>query len=94
MRVIQREKKAIDQFIAGITLSQNAIRNGHQARTKIVMADIVALKKSINSSADHGRNTDEMQQLKYQVAQYESILPVYQSRLKDTEDRVEQKAED
>ena len=86
-RVIQREKKAIDQFIAGFTLSQKAIRNGHQARMKGVMADILALKNSINFySADHDKNNDEMQQLKYQVAQYESILPVYQSRLEDTEE--------
>ncbi len=47
-RVIQREKNVIDQFVAGITLSQAQIRAGHSARMKAVMADILALKDSID----------------------------------------------
>ncbi len=85
-RVIQREKDVIDQFVAGITLSQAQIRTGHSARMKAVMADILTLKDSMASSSEHDKNTQEMQQLKFQVAQYEGILPVYQSRLKDTEE--------
>jgi hypothetical protein len=38
------------------------------------------------SSSELHRNSQEMQRLKFQVAQYEGILPVYQSRLKDTEE--------
>jgi hypothetical protein len=85
-RVIQREKEVIDQFAAGITVSQAKIRMGHSARMKAVMADILALKDSITASSEHDKNNQEMQQLKFQVAQYEGILPVYQSRLKDTEE--------
>jgi hypothetical protein len=40
----------------------------------------------MTSSAEHDVSTKEMQQLRYQVAQYESVLPVYQSRLRDTEE--------
>jgi hypothetical protein len=43
-RVIQRENDAIEQFVAGITLSQAKIREGHTARMKVVMADIRTLK--------------------------------------------------
>jgi uncharacterized phage infection (PIP) family protein YhgE len=86
-RVIQREKDVIDQFVAGITLSQAQIRAGHSARMKaVVMADVLALKNSMTASSERDQNSHEMQRLKFQVAQYESILPVYQSRLKDTEE--------
>jgi hypothetical protein len=85
-RVIQREKDVIDQFVAGITLSQAKIRMGQSARMKAVMADILALKDSITASSDRDQNSQEMQRLKFQVAQYEGILLVYQSRLKDTEE--------
>jgi hypothetical protein len=84
--VIQREKDAIEQFVAGITLSQAKIRAGHSARMKAVMADILALEDSITASSEQDQNSHEMQRLKFQVAQYEGILPVYQSRLKDTEE--------
>jgi hypothetical protein len=53
---------------------------------KAVMADILTLKDSINATSERDKNTHEMQQLKFQVAQYEGVLPVYQSRLKDTEE--------
>jgi hypothetical protein len=36
-RVIQRENDAIEQFVAGITLSQEKIRAGHTARMKAVI---------------------------------------------------------
>jgi chromosome segregation ATPase len=68
----------MDQVIAGL---------GHKIKMKTVMADILALKDSITSFSDeHDKNNQEMQQVKFQVAQYEGILPVYQSRLKDTEE--------
>ncbi len=51
-----------------------------------VIADIVAFKNTMITSSEQSRDSQEMQQLKFQVSQYESILPVYQSRLKDTED--------
>ena len=46
-RVMQREKDAIDQFVAGITLSQEQIRSGHSVRMKGVMADILAIRNTI-----------------------------------------------
>ncbi len=56
-RVIQREKEVIDQFVAGITVSQAKTRMGHSSRMKAVMADILALKNSIASSSEHDRKT-------------------------------------
>jgi hypothetical protein len=85
-RVIQRENDAKEQFVAGITLSQEKIRAGHTARMKAVMADIRTLKDSMASSSELDQNSQEMQRLRFQVAQYEGILAVYQSRLKDTEE--------
>jgi hypothetical protein len=77
-RVIQREKDyAIDQFVAGITLSQAQIRHGHSIRMKAVMEDILALKNSMSASFDREQTSPEMQRLKFQVSQYESILSVY-----------------
>jgi hypothetical protein len=87
-RVIQREKDAIDQFVAGITLSQEQIRSGHSVRVKGVMADILVIRNMMLASSEHDQSSQEMQRLEFQVAQYEGILPVYQSRLKE---RAEQK---
>ncbi len=86
-RVIQRENDAIEQFVAGITLSQEKTRAGHTSRMKAVMADIKTLKDSMASSSELDQNSQEVQRLRFQVAQYEGILPLYQSRLKDTEDQ-------
>jgi hypothetical protein len=61
------------------------IRQEHQTRMKNVMTEIRALKDSMTSSAEYNTNSQEMQQLRFQVAQYENVLPVYQSRIKDTE---------
>ncbi len=85
-RVIQREKDAVDQFVTGITLSQAQIKTKHSARMEAVMAEIVALRNFMIASSERGHNSQEMQRLKFQVSQYEGILPVYQSRLKDTEE--------
>ncbi len=85
-RVIQRENDAIEQFVAGITLSQEKIRAGHTARMKAVMADIRTLKDSMASSSELDQSSQEIQRLRFQVAQYEGLLSVYQSRLKDTEE--------
>jgi hypothetical protein len=67
-RVILREKEVIDQFVAGITVSQAKIRMGHSARMKAIMADIRAHKDSITASSERDKNTHEMQQLKFHVA--------------------------
>ncbi len=84
-RIIQREK-VIEQFVAEIALSQEKIKLGHTARMQAVMADIRTLKNSVASTSELDKNSPEMKRLRFQVTQYESILPVYQSRLKDTED--------
>ena len=86
-RVIQRENDAIEQFVEGITLSQEKIRAEHTARMGTVMAEIRTLKNSLASSAEMDQNSQEVQRLRFQVAQYEGIVPVYQSRLKDTEEQ-------
>jgi hypothetical protein len=85
-RIIQRENVAIEQFVAEITFSQEKIRAGHSARMKAVMADIRTLKDAMASSSELDQNSQEMKRLRFQVTQYEGILPVYQSRLKDTEE--------
>jgi hypothetical protein len=85
-RIIQRENVVIEQFVAEIALSQDKIKTGHTARMQAVMADIRTLKNSMASSSELDQNSQEMKRLRFQVTQYESILPVYQSRLKDTED--------
>ena len=85
-RIIQRENVVIEQFVAEIALSQEKIRLGHTARMQAVMADIRTLKDSVASTSVLDQNSPEMKRLRFQVTQYESIIPVYQSRLKDTED--------
>jgi hypothetical protein len=85
-RIIQRENVVIEQFVAEIALSQEKIKLGHTARMQAVMADIRALKDSVISTSDLDQNSPEMKRLRFQVTQYESIIPVYQSRLQDTED--------
>ncbi len=72
--------------MAEIALSQEKIKLGHTARMQAVMADIHTLKNSVASTSELDQNSPEMKQLRFQVTQYESILPVYQSRLNDTED--------
>ncbi len=62
------------------------IQEEHKTRVKNVMVDIKALKESITVPADHTANSWEMQQLKFEVAQYESVIPIYLARIKDTED--------
>jgi hypothetical protein len=85
-RIIQRENVVIEQFVAEIALSQEKIKTGYTARMQAVMADIRTIKNSMVSSSELDQNSQEMKRLRFQVTQYESILPVYQSRLKDTED--------
>ncbi len=85
-RIIQRENVVIEQFVAEIALSQEKIKLGHTARMQAVMADIRALKDSVASKSELDQNSPEMKRLRFQVTQYESIIPVYQSRLQDTED--------
>jgi hypothetical protein len=85
-QIIQRENVAIEQFAAEIALSQDKIKAGHTARMKAVMADIRTLQNSMTSSSELDQNSQEMKRLKFQVTQYDGILPVYQSRLKDTEE--------
>ncbi len=85
-RIIQRENVVIEQFVAEIALSQEKIKAGHTARMRAVMADNWTLKDSMASSSELDQNSQEMKRLRFQVTQYEGILPVYQSRLKDTEE--------
>jgi chromosome segregation ATPase len=85
-RIIQRGNVVIEQFVAEIALSQEKIKLGHTARMQAVMADIRTLKNSVDSSSELDQNSQEMKRLRFQVTQYEGILPVYQSRLKDTEE--------
>jgi hypothetical protein len=85
-RIIQRGNVVIEQFVAEIALSQEKIKTGHTARMQAVMADIRTLKNSMASSSELDQNSQEMKRLRFQVTQYENILSVYQSRLKDTED--------
>jgi hypothetical protein len=85
-RIIQRENVVIEQFVAEVALSQEKIKLGHTARMQAVMSDIRPLRNSMASASELDQNSQEMKRLRFQVAQYENILPVYQSRLKDAED--------
>jgi hypothetical protein len=85
-RIIQRENVVIEQFVAEVALSQQKIKLGHTARMQAVMSDIRTLKNSMVSASEFDQDSQEMKRLRFQVTQYESILPVYQSRFKDTED--------
>jgi len=85
-RIIQRENVVIEQFVAEVALSQEKIKLGHTARMQAVMSDIRTLKNSMASASELDQNSQEMKRLRFQVAQYENILPVYQSSLKDAED--------
>ncbi len=85
-RIIQRENVVIEQFVAEVALSQEKIKLGHTARMQAVMTDIRTLKNSMASASELDQSSQEMKRLRFQVTQYDSILPVYQSRLKDTED--------
>jgi hypothetical protein len=85
-RVIQREREAMEQMAQRINNSYLQIQHDHKARMKDVMADIKALKESMTVPTDHGSNSREMQRLKFEVAQYESVIPIYLARIKDTED--------
>jgi hypothetical protein len=83
-RIAAREKSCIEGFVKILTNTHNQLRAGHQTRMRKVMEDINALKASMESAAGQRDTTDEMQQLKHQVSRYESVLPVYAARLKDT----------
>jgi hypothetical protein len=85
-RVIQREKDAMEQMAQRINNSYLQIQHDHKARMRDVMADIKALKESIAEHADHGFISREMQQLKFEVAQYESVIPIYLAKIKDAEE--------
>jgi chromosome segregation ATPase len=84
-RIAEREKSCIEGFVKTLTDTHHQLRVGHQTRMKKVMKDINALKASMESAAGQRDTTDEMQQLKHQVSRYESVLPVYAARLRDTE---------
>jgi hypothetical protein len=84
-RVLQREKDTIEQMAQKMNNSYLMIHDEHQTKMKNVMTDIRALKDSITSSAEHNNNSREMQQLMFEVAQYENVLPIYRARIKDTE---------
>jgi hypothetical protein len=85
-RVIQREKDAMEQMAQRINNSYLQIQHDHKARMRDVMADIKAFKESIAVPADHGFSSREMQRLKFEVAQYESVIPIYLAKIKDAED--------
>jgi hypothetical protein len=85
-RVMQKEKEAIEQMAQRMNNSYLQIQDDNKTRMKNVMTDIRALKESMAVSADHNVNSREMQQLRFEVAQYESVIPVYRARIKDTKD--------
>jgi hypothetical protein len=85
-RVIQREKDAMEQMAQRMNSSYLQIQDEHKTRMKNVMADINALKESITVPADHCANSRETQRLKFEVTQYESVIPFYLARIEDSED--------
>jgi len=85
-RVFQREKEALEQMAQRINNSYLQTQRDHRARMKDVMADIESLKESMSVPAEHGSNSREMQRLKFEVTQYESVIPIYLARIKDAED--------
>ncbi len=85
-RVLQREKDAIEQMAQRMNNNYLLIQDEHKTRIRNVVMDIRALKESITVSAEHNVNSREMQQLRFELAQYESVIPIYRSRIKYAED--------
>jgi hypothetical protein len=82
-RVMQGERDALENMTRRMNQSFNEMRDEQHARMRNVMADIRALNDSMVASAEHGTNSDTMQQLKVQVERYEEILPICQAQVKD-----------
>jgi hypothetical protein len=61
------------------------IQDEHRTRMTNVMTDIRALRDLLTGSADHDGNSREMQRLQFDVHRYESVIPVYLTRMKDAE---------
>jgi hypothetical protein len=85
-RVLQGEKDALERMARRMNRSFIEIREEHQTRMRNVITDIRVLKDSMVSSAEDSTNSNEMQQLRFQVERYEQIIPVYQAQIKDTQE--------
>ncbi len=59
----------------------------HKVRIERVLDEFKLFKDSVISSAEQNLGINEVQQLRFQVEQYENVLPVYASKLKDFEEQ-------
>ncbi len=66
---------------------QQRYRLAHKVRMELGLDEFTSFRNSITASAEQNVGTKELQQLKFQVEQYENVLPVYVSRLKDNEEQ-------
>ncbi len=85
--ITQREKESLADFNADMNARQERYRQAHKVRMERVLDEFKLVKDSIISSAEQNLGINEVQQLRFQVEQYESVLPVYVSKLKDIEEQ-------
>jgi hypothetical protein len=86
-RITQREKEFLENFNQDMNARQERYRMVHKVRMERVLDEFKLFKDSVISSAKQNLDINEVQQLRFQVEQYENVLPVYASKLKDFEEQ-------
>jgi hypothetical protein len=86
-RITQREKEFLESFNQDMNARQERYRLAHKVRMERVLDEFKLFKDSVISSAEQNLGINEVQQLRFQVEQYENVLPVYASKLKDFEEQ-------
>ncbi len=85
MRVMDREKEAIDEFALTLKNTQNAHRDAHHVRMKAVLREVNEFKEAMISATKEKSSAEDIQILRHQVEQYEQMLPIYTARFQDAE---------
>jgi hypothetical protein len=86
-RITQREKEFLESFDQDMNARQEHYRLAHKVRMERILDEFKRFKDSVISSAEQNLGINEVQQLRFQVEQYENVLPVYASKLKDFEEQ-------
>jgi hypothetical protein len=86
-RIPQREKEFLESFNQDMNARQERYRVAHKVRMEKVLDEFKLFKDSVIYSTEQNLGINEVQQLRFQVEQYERVLPIYASRLKDFEDQ-------
>ncbi len=67
MRVMDREKEAIDELALTLKNTQNAHRDAHHVRMKAVLREVNELKEAMVSATKEKGSAEDIQILRYQV---------------------------